>query len=135
MIWFFLRFALIFIVTFDLMYIGKSLMRRMFNIPKVSEDDPSRNYVKQLHLEVDKPFRDYSFVFLFLFLVVNLVYFPESYYLIIITVIIFAFVRMTIKVFFEWKYSKYPKQFILTLTEIFILLVVVIVVAKFTLLY
>ncbi|QUW22608.1 DUF4181 domain-containing protein [Sporosarcina sp. Marseille-Q4063] len=135
MIWFFLRLALIFIVTFALIYIAKSLMRRMFNIPKVSEDDSSRNYVKQLHREVDKPFRDYSLVILFLVLVVDLVYFPESYNLFIITVLIFTFIRMMIRAFFEWKYSKYPKQFILTLTEIFILLVVVIVVAKFNLLY
>lgn len=135
MIWFFLRLALIFIVTFALIYIAKSLMRRMFNIPKVSEDDPSRNYVKQVHREVDKPFRDYSLVIMFLVLVVDLVYFPETYDLIIITVLIFTFIRMMIRAFFEWKYSKYPKQFILTLTEVFILLVVVIVVAKFNLLY
>lgn len=135
MIWFFLRLALIFIVTFALIYIAKSLIRRMFNITIVSEDDPSRNYVKQLHREVDTPFRDYSLVILCLVLVVNLVYFPESYNLFIITVLIFTFIRMMIRAFFEWKYSKSPKQFILTLTEIFILLVVVIVVAKFNLLY
>lgn len=135
MIWFFLRLALIFIVTFALIYIAKSVMRRMFNIQKVSEDDPSRNYVKQLHREVDKPFRDYSLVVLFLVLVIDLVYFSESFNLIIITVLIFTFIRMMIRAFFEWKYFKYPKQFILTLTEIFILLVVVIVVAKFNLLY
>lgn len=135
MIWFVLRLALIFIVSFAIIYIAKSLIRRMFNIPKVSEDDPSRNYVKQLHREVDKPFKDYSLVIIFLVLVVDLLYFPESYNLIIITVLILTFIRMMIRAFFEWKYSKYPKQFILTLTEIFILLVVVIVVAKFNLLY
>ncbi|WP_313238391.1 DUF4181 domain-containing protein [Sporosarcina ureae] len=135
MIWIFLKLAIIFIVTFALMYVAKSLMRRMFDIPKVSEDDPSRNYVKQLHREVDKPFRDYSFVILFLVLVVDLVYVSESYNLFIVTVIIFVFVRMMIRAFFEWKYSKFPKQFILTLTEIFVLLVVVIVVVKFNLLY
>lgn len=135
MIWFFLRLVLIFIVTFALMYIAKSLMRMIFNIPKVSEDDPSQNYVKQLHREVDKPFKDYSLVILFVVLVIDLVYFSNSFNLFIITVLIFTFIRMMIRAFFEWKYSKYPKQFVLTLTEIFILLAVVIVVAKFNLLY
>jgi len=135
MIWFFLKLALIFIVTYALMYIAKSFMRRMFYIPNVSEDDPSRNYVKQLHWEVDKPFRDYSLVILFLVLVVDFVYLSESNNLFIVTVIIFAFVRMMIRAFLEWKYSKIPKQFILTLTEIFVLLVIVIVVAKFNLFY
>lgn len=135
MIWFLLRFALIFIVTFVSINIAKYLMRRIFNIAKVSEDDPSRNYVKQLHRKVDKPFRDYALVILFLVLVVNLVYFPESYHLSILAVVIFTFIRMTIQAFFEWKYAKYSRQFILTLTEIFILLVVVVIVAKFNLLY
>lgn len=135
MIWFLLRFALIFIVTFVSINIAKYLMRRIFNIAKVSEDDPSRNYMKQLHRKVDKPFRDYALVILFIVLVVNLVYFPESYHLSILAVVIFTLIRMTIQAFFEWKYAKYPRQFILTLTEIFILLVVVVIVAKFNLLY
>ena len=69
MICFFLRLALIFIVTFAFIHIAKFIIRRMFNIRKVSEDDPARNYVKQLHQEVDKPFRDSSLVILFLVLV------------------------------------------------------------------
>ncbi|QUW22684.1 DUF4181 domain-containing protein [Sporosarcina sp. Marseille-Q4063] len=135
MIWFFLRIALIFVVIFILMSTAKSLARRIFNIEKVSEDSPSRNYVKQLHQEVDKPFINYSLVILFVVLVVDLVYFPESYNLFIVTVLVFTFIRMLIRAFFEWKYSKYPKQFFLTLTEIVILLAAVIVVAKFNLLY
>lgn len=135
MIWFFLRLALIFIVTFILINIAKFLVRKIFNIQKVSEDDPSQNYVEQRHREVDKPFRDYSLVILFVILVVNLIYFPESYNLIMISVLTFAFIRMMIKAFFEWKYAKYPRQFILTLTDIVILLVVVIIVVKFNLLY
>jgi len=135
MIWSFLRVALIFVVIFILMSTAKSLVRRIFNIENVSEDSPSRNYVKQLHQEVDKPFINYSLVILFVVLVVDLVYFPESYNLFIVTVLVFTFIRMLIRAFFEWKYSKYPKQFILTLTEIFILLAAVIVVAKFNLLY
>ncbi|QUW22680.1 DUF4181 domain-containing protein [Sporosarcina sp. Marseille-Q4063] len=65
----------------------------------------------------------------------DLVYFPESYNLFIVTVLVFTFIRMLIRAFFEWKYSKYLKQFILTLTETFILLAALIVFAKFNLLY
>ncbi|MDW0109741.1 DUF4181 domain-containing protein [Sporosarcina aquimarina] len=135
MIWFFLRVVLIFVVTFALMYIAKSLIRRVFKIPKISEDDPSHNYVKQLHREVDKPFISFSTVILFLVLIVDLVYFTDSGSLFIFTVLIFTFIRMMIRVFFEWKYSKYPKQYILSLTEVFILLTVVFLVVKYNLLY
>lgn len=135
MTWYFLMLALIFIVTFVLINLARSLIRKICKIEKVSEDDSSQNYVEQRHREVDKPFRDYSLVILFVILVVNLIYFPESYNLIMISVLTFAFIRMMIKAFFEWKYAKYPRQFILTLTDIVILLAVVIVVVKFNLLY
>mgnify|MGYP002508185795 CR=1 FL=1 len=135
MVGIFLRLVLIFIITFVFMYIAKYMMRKMFNISQVSDDDPSRNYVEQRHREVDKPFKDYSFVILFVVLVINLVYFPESNRLLVIAVLLFIFLRMMIKAFFEWKYFEYPKQFILTLTEAIILIVVVVIVVKFDLLY
>ena len=134
MVWI-IRFVLIFVVTYFFMFIAKSLMRRVFNIEKESEGSPSQNYVKQRHQKVDKKFKDYSVVILFIILIVNLVYFAKSHYLFIIAVFIFTFIRMLIKAFFERKYSKHPKQSILTLTEMFVLLLVLIIILKFNLLY
>lgn len=135
MIWYFLMLALIFMVTFVLINLARSLIRKICKIEKVSEDDPSQNYVEQRHREVDKPFKDYGLVILFIILVVDLIYFAESNNIFISAVLTFAFIRMIIKAFFEWKYAKYQRQFILTLTDIVILLAVVIVVVKFNLLY
>ncbi|MGB3261455.1 MAG: DUF4181 domain-containing protein [Paenisporosarcina sp.] len=39
-----------------------------------------------------------------------------------------------VKAFFEWKYTQYPKQSILTLTEMFLILIAILIVFELKLL-
>ena len=134
MILFMVKLVVLFIVTFALMHMAKFFMRKIFHLPTIREDDPSRNYVRQRHELVDKPFRDYAYVILFILLIVNLMYFPASNQLLPAAVLLLLFLRMSIKAFFEWKYFKYPKQYLLTITEIVVLFIVIMTVMKFDLL-
>ncbi|KIL42708.1 hypothetical protein KP78_39310 [Jeotgalibacillus soli] len=52
-------------------------------------------------------------------------YFENLIYLFLIAVIVFIVLDYMVRAFFEWKYSQYPKQSILTLTEMFLILIVI----------
>ncbi len=135
MVWILIRVGLFLVVTFICMFLAKGLMRKIFKIEGGNADSRSDNYITGLHRKIDKTFKDYSIVILFIILVVSVVYVDESYYWFILAVFMSTFLRMVIRAFFEWKYSKYPKQSILTLTEMCILLLAVVVVLQTDLIF
>ena len=67
-----------------------------------------------------------SFVLLF--------YFEDLISLIFIATIVLMVLDYLVRAFFEWKYTQYPKQSILTLTEMFLILIAIIIVIELKLL-
>ncbi|MGM0853399.1 MAG: DUF4181 domain-containing protein [Bacillota bacterium] len=49
-------------------------------------------------------------------------------------VVFFLLLEYAVRGYFEWKYSEYPKQAILTLTEMILLIIAIIIVIRFHLL-
>lgn len=128
-----IKFALIVVVIFIAMYIAKAIIRKVFHIEKPNQES-SYEYVNPLHKQVNRTYRNFAVVILFLILIVNVVYFDESYYLFIGAMFISTLIQMAIRAFFEWKHSNYPKQSILTLTEMFVFIVAVVIILQFNLL-
>ncbi|WP_231391043.1 DUF4181 domain-containing protein [Paenisporosarcina sp. HGH0030] len=78
--------------------------------------------------------RIFSAIALILLSCVLLYYFEDLIYLVLIAVIVFMVLDYLVRAFFEWKYTQYPKQSILTLTEMFLILIAIIIVIEFKLL-
>ncbi len=131
MIW--MKFVLMIVAVFIVMFTAKALMRQIFNIERINEDAFAR-YVDEKHRLIDKRIREYTMVFLFIALIITVVYVEESVYWFMLIVVMTTSLRMSVRAFFEWKYSKYPKQAILTLTEIGVLFIAVVVIWRFNLL-
>lgn len=55
-------------------------------------------------------------------------YYEDLIYLTLIAVIVFMVLDYMVRAFFEWKYTQYPKQSILTLSEMFFILIAIIIV-------
>lgn len=133
MIW--MKFAFIVAVTLICIFFAKILLRKVFKIERLKKERFTNHYVNDLHRKVDKVFRLVSTIILLSTFVVTILYFEESYQIIFIAFLIFILVESLIKAFFEWKYSKSPKQSILTVAEGAILLLAAIIVLQFDLLF
>lgn len=126
-----LKYVLIFVMLYAARCLLKSLLRRIFTIQK---DLYSTNYVQQRFNEVDTKVKNYSIIVLLVALVMDVAYFEESYFF-IITVFLYTFIRMAIKAYYERKYSKDPRQSILTFSDLFVLTIALIIILKYNLLY
>ena len=129
---FWIKFGLIVVLVFVCILIAKLLLRKLFKIKKVKKEFFSYNYINELHRKVDMGLKLFSTVTTILLLSVWF-YFEEFIYLILIAVIIFAVLDYLVRAFFEWRYTQYPKQSILTLTEMFLILLAIIIVYQFKL--
>jgi len=129
---FWIKFGLIVVLVFVCILIAKLLLRKLFKIEKVKKEFFSYNYINELHRKVDMGLKLFSTVTTILLLSVWF-YFEEFIYLILIAVIIFAVLDYLVRAFFEWRYTQYPKQSILTLTEMFLILLAIIIVYQFKL--
>ena len=129
MLW--IKFALIVGIVFVCIFIAKLLLRKIFKIKKVKKEFFSHNHINELHKKVDKGLKLFSTVTMVLLLGVMWFYFEVFSYLFFIAIIFFAVLDYLVRAFFEWKYTQYPKQSILTLTEMFLILIAAIVVFQF----
>lgn len=109
-------------------------MRKLLNIEKVKKEFFSYNHINELHRKIDKGLRIFSCFTLILVSYVLLFYFEDLIYLIFIAPIILMVLDSMVRAFFEWKYTQSPKQSILTLTEMFLILIAIIIVFKLKLL-
>jgi hypothetical protein len=118
---FWIKFSLIVIVVFVLISIIKLILRRIFNIEKVKKEWFSYNHINALHGKIDKWIRNTTAVTLVGFSWVLVFYNENLMYLYLIGVVFFLVLDYGVRAFFEWKHSEYPKQAILTLTEMLIM--------------
>ncbi|WP_342543640.1 DUF4181 domain-containing protein [Paenisporosarcina sp. FSL H8-0542] len=131
---FWVKFGLIAIIVFVLISIVKLLLRKLLKIEKVKKELFSYNHINDLHRKIEKGLRIFSAIALILLSCVLLYYFEDLIYLVLIAVIVFMVLDYLVRAFFEWKYTQYPKQSILTLTEMFLILIAIIIVIEFKLL-
>lgn len=131
---FWIRFGLIVIIVFVLISIVKFLLRNLLKIEKVKKEFFSFNHVNESHRKIDKGLRTISTITLLALTCVLLFFYPNFIYLFLIAVIAFTVLDYMVRAFFEWKYTQYPKQAILTLTEMGLILLAIIIVVEFKLL-
>jgi hypothetical protein len=131
---FWVKFGLIAIIVFVLISIVKLLLRKLLKIEKVKKELFSYNHINELHRKIEKGLRIFSTIALILLSYVLLFYFEDLIYLVLIAVIVFMVLDYMVRAFFEWRYTQYPKQSILTLTEMFLVLIAIIIVIEFKLL-
>ncbi len=124
---FWLKFCLIAVVGFLLSLFVKFLLKKILKLENVRKKFFSYNHINELHRKVDMRVRTISAIFLSI-LALFAIYYSEGFALLyLIGVIIILFVDFTVRVFFEVKYSEYPKQAILSLADMVVILTVIIV--------
>lgn len=131
---FWIKLWLIVIIVFCLISIVKLLLRNLLKIDKVKKEFFSFNYINDLHRKIDKGLRTLSAITLITLTYVLLFYYEDLIYLIFIPVIVFMVLDYMVRAFFEWKYTQHPKQSILTLAEMCLILLAIIFVFEFQLL-
>ena len=131
---FWIKFGLIVIIVFVLIATVKFLLRNLLKMEKVKKEFFAFNHINESHRKIDKGLRTFSAITLILLSYVLVFYYPDLIYLFLIAVIAFMVLDYMIRAFFEWKYTQYPKQAILTLTEMCLILLAIIIVIAFKLL-
>lgn len=129
-----IKLCLILIIVFVLISIVKLFLRNLLQIEKVKNEFFSFNYINKSHRKIDKGLRIFSAVTLITLSYVLLFYYEELISLLLIPLIVFIVLDYIVRAFFEWKYTEHPKQSILTISEMFLILIAVIVVFEFKLL-
>lgn len=128
MLW--VKFSLMAIIVFGLISIVKFLLRKIFRIEKVKRKFFSNNHINESHRNVDKWVRILTATTLMVLAILMLNY-EDLTYLYIIGFIISLALDYAVRVFFEWKSSEYPKQAILTIAEMFLVLSAVLIAFQF----
>lgn len=132
MIW--LNFILVVLVTFALIVAVRILLRKAFNIEKVKKEFLSYNHINDLHKKIDWTIRVTTAIVLIIILYwITFRDYSENIFL--IALIISNGISFMVKAFFEWRYTQNPKQSILTISEMFILVLVLIVIIQSDLLF
>ncbi|MEI2664100.1 DUF4181 domain-containing protein [Rossellomorea sp. LJF3] len=130
---FWLRFVFIAMVVFALISLVKFILRKTLKIEKVKKEFFSYNHINELHRKVDKwvgRLTGIIFVIIILVQVNN----EDFNYLLIMGMIFTSMLDYGVKAFFEYRYSEVPKQAILTVTELFLVMTAVVVVLQLGLL-
>lgn len=131
---FWIKFGLIVIIVFVLISIVKFLLRHLLKIEKVKKELFSFNHVNELHRKIDKGLRTFSTITLLILTCVLVVFYPDFMYLFLIAIMTFMVLDYLVRAFFEWKYTQHPKQAILTLTEMCLIVLAIILVIELKLL-
>jgi hypothetical protein len=118
---FWIKFSIVVIIVFILISIVKLVLRKLFKIEKIKREWFSYNHINDLHGKIDKWIRITTTVNMIVFSWVLVFYGKDLLYLFLIGVVFFAVVDYGVRAFFEWKHSEYPKQAILTVAEMLIL--------------
>ncbi|MGD7056265.1 DUF4181 domain-containing protein [Rossellomorea aquimaris] len=129
MLW--IKYGLIAIIVFVFISMINFLLGKFLNIEKARKELFSYNHINQLHRKVDNWIKHISVITLIILLYVLLFYYEDLTYLFLIAVVFFHLLDYAVRGYFEWKYSEYPKQAILTFSEMTILFIAFIIVIRF----
>ncbi|NRG48496.1 DUF4181 domain-containing protein, partial [Bacillus sp. CRN 9] len=106
---------------------------KIFNIEREKRSFFSYNHINQLHKKIDWCIRISSAIVIII-TQYFIIYQSHSIYVFLVTATLFAVLDYSIRALFEWKYSQNPKQSILTISEMLILITVIAIVIRLDLL-
>lgn len=127
---FWLKVGISIFILFSLISGVNFFLRKVFRIEKEKKSVFSYNHINDLHRKVDWSVRIGSMIVSLVIL--YLVIFKEfsvTLYLILLVLLILA--DFLVRAIFEWKYSQNPKQAILTISEMTLIIIALIVVFQF----
>ncbi|MGF3104588.1 DUF4181 domain-containing protein [Rossellomorea sp. DUT-2] len=127
---FWVKFSLIVIIVFGLISMVKFLLRKIFNIEKVKRKFFSNNHINESHRKVDKWVRILTAITLMV-LGIMIINDEDLTYLYILGFTTLSALDYSVRAFFEWKSSEYPKQAILTLAEMILVITAILIVFQF----
>ena len=131
MIW--LKLIFIFLITFALIIGVKHFLRKAFHIEKEKKGFFTYNHINDLYKKINLIISIISAIVLFI--VLNGIIFRDySINVFLFVLIITTGIDYTVRVFFEWRYTQNPKQSLLTISEMFIVILVLMVILQFDLL-
>ncbi|WP_226683012.1 DUF4181 domain-containing protein [Sutcliffiella horikoshii] len=124
---FWLNMLFMFIIVFSIMYLAKWFLRKLFNIKKTKKKLFSYNHINKWHAKIDWGIRIVTVIvnFILIFLISYERISILSISLVLVLIIISDYL---VRAFFEWRYTDNPKEAILTVSDMVILLVSVILV-------
>ncbi|MEL3971663.1 DUF4181 domain-containing protein [Rossellomorea oryzaecorticis] len=125
---FWMKFSITVIGVFMLISIVKLVLRKLFKIEKVKREWFSYNHINELHGKIDMWIGVITSISLVSFSWFLLFYNEDLMYLFLIVAGFFTMVDYGVKAFFEWKHSEFPKQAILTMAEMTILVTAILTV-------
>ena len=118
----------IFIVT----TVVKHLLRKILKIEKEKKEFFPYNHINKLHGKIDWVIRISSMLMLIIISSMSIYQqYPLTFFL--IAMIIYIGIDYGVRVFFEWKYSQNPKQSILTISEMIVLMISILTIMQFNL--
>lgn len=128
MVW--VNLGFFFLIVFAINYLLKFAFKKLFNIEPSKKEFFSYNHINDLHRKIDWCVRYGTLIasLLILYFVI-LEEYPPTYYL--VAVIVFIVVDHSVTAFFEWRSSENPKQSILTLAQMAVLVAAVVVIVQF----
>jgi hypothetical protein len=127
---FWVKFSLLAIIVFVIISIVTFLLRKIFKVEKVKRTFFSYNHINDSHRKVDKWMRTFTGITLMI-LAILVINYKDLSYLYLIGVITLLTVDYAIRAFFEMAYSEHPKQAILTLAEMFLMLFAILIVFQY----
>ncbi|WP_226673403.1 DUF4181 domain-containing protein [Rossellomorea aquimaris] len=127
---FWVKFISIAIMIFVLISTVKYVLRKFLKLEKVKRNPFSYNHINETHRKVDKWLRVFTAltVMILALLMINNKDFTNVY---LLGVVALFGLDYAVRAFFEIKYSEYPKQAILTIAEMIMMLTAVITVFQF----
>lgn len=130
---FWLMLSLFLIVLFSVMWLLKWVLRKLLNIEKSKREWFSYNHVNKLHGKVNRMIRNITTVVMIG--TFYMVIFQERTFIwVALALLVSTIVDYFVRAFFEWKYSDHPKQSILTISELVLIVAFLAVVIQFDLL-
>lgn len=130
---FWLNFLLYVLLVFIFISFVKTTLSKIFNIEREKRSFFSYNHINQLHKKIDWCIRISSAIVIII-TQYFIIYQSHSIYVFLVTATLFAVLDYSIRALFEWKYSQNPKQSILTISEMLILITVIAIVIRLDLL-
>lgn len=122
---FWIKLALFVLVVFGLNMVVKLLLRKALKIEKEKKPFFSYNHINNLHRKIDWGMRGTSVIVI---IITNMLVIVENYpnYFLLLPIFIIV-LDYPIRAFFERKYSQNPKQYILTISEGVLMLLVLVI--------
>ncbi|WP_017380545.1 DUF4181 domain-containing protein [Paenisporosarcina sp. TG-14] len=120
------------LITFIVTTVVKHFLRKILNIEKEKKEFFSYNHINKLHGKIDWVIRISSMLMIIIISSLSIYQqYPLSFFL--IAMIIYIGIDYGVRAFFEWKYSQNPKQSILTISEMIVLMISILTIMQFNL--